>query len=101
MGGGQKGKRGADPPIQKGSGSITKKKPEAKAADGAAKPRKQKAAKGTRELPDDDMARKQATSVHSSLLRSVPIWSKRCRPHSRPHTYTRNLATYPIRLISA
>eukprot|EP00802_Teleaulax_amphioxeia_P007175 Tamp_07181.p2 GENE.Tamp_07181~~Tamp_07181.p2 ORF type:complete len:303 (-),score=89.71 Tamp_07181:1644-2528(-) len=54
MGGGQKGKRGADPPIQKGSGSITKKKPEAKAADGAAKPRKQKAAKGTRELPDDD-----------------------------------------------
>ena len=31
MGGGQKGKRGADPPIQKGSGSITKKKPEAKA----------------------------------------------------------------------
>lgn len=53
MGGGQKGKRGAEPPIQKGSGSIAKKKPEAKAADSAAKPRKQKAAKG-RELPDDE-----------------------------------------------
>jgi hypothetical protein len=55
MGGGQR-KRGAEPPpIQKGSGSIAKKKSEAKTADGAAKPRKAKAAKGSREpLADDD-----------------------------------------------
>ena len=54
MGGGPR-KRGAEPPpIQKGSGSITKKKPEAKSADGAAKPRKPKAAKSRESLADDD-----------------------------------------------
>ena len=50
-----KGKRPGDtPPVQKGTGSITKKKPETKAADAAAaKPRKPKSKSNTAE--DDEV----------------------------------------------
>ena len=54
MGGGPKGKKGVDPPIQKGGGSITKKKPDSKSCDSATKPRKQKSARVKGDLADDD-----------------------------------------------
>ena len=55
MGGEKQGKRPGEEPVQKGSGSIAKKKPDPKAeAVTTPKARKPKASKGSKDFQDDD-----------------------------------------------